>query len=87
MPERTFSGTPGIGRGSAGCRCIASAIAPKQSAARSSVLPEPAYAANAPASAGPIARARLNATAPSVTARASSARVTRSLTMALAGGR
>ena len=46
----------------------------KNSALASIALPEPSHAAIAPASAGPTARATLNATAPSATARDSSAR-------------
>ena len=59
---------------------LASSVASRRSSGRrrtrstTSALPEPTIAAIAPASAGPTARATLNATAPSATARDRSAR-------------
>ena len=76
--------------GSAGARCLsrrtATIIAPKHAALTRSALPVPMTAVSAPASAGPIARATLKATALSETACGSSSRATRSLTVAFWAG-
>ena len=86
MPEISVSGTPGSAPSWRFQPRTTTIIAMKNAALASSVLPEPIHATSAPASAGPTARATLNATAPSATARGSSARATRSLMLACCAG-
>ena len=62
-------------------------ISANAAALNSIAAPEPSAAAMAPASAGPIARATLYATAFSAIARGSSSRPTSSLTLADCAGR
>ena len=78
---------PGSARSRLRQRRMATIIGTNISALTSSALPEPITAAIAPASAGPMARATLNATAPSATARDRSARPTMSLIVADCAGR
>jgi hypothetical protein len=85
-PESTVSGTPGSLRSRGAQRRIAITIGTKQNALARSALPVPIHAAIAPASAGPTARATLNATEPSATARDRSARETSSLMLACCAG-
>jgi hypothetical protein len=85
MPENSVSGMPGV-TGERFQRRTAAIITTKPGALMSSALPVDSHAAIAPASAGPAARATLNATAPSATARGSSARPTRSLMLACCAG-
>ena len=85
-PENIFSGTPG--RASSRflhCRTAIS-IRLKKTALPSSAVPDPTHAASAPARAGPMARARFIATAPSATARGNSARDTKPLMLACCAG-
>ena len=86
-PEKTVSGKPGIAGVPAGNARSAATITVKRRAATMSALAELNHAAMKPANAGPIARARLNATAPSATAECNSARGTRSLMSACCAGR
>src|SRR6516225_6947477 len=67
-PEKIFSGTPGRAGSRFLQRRSAISIRPKNAALAIRALPVPNHAARAPASAGPMARARFIATAPSATA-------------------
>ena len=87
MPERSVSGIERTGRGGVFTRRSAKIITRKKTALARSALPEFKPATSAPASAGPTARATLNATAPSATARGTSMRATRSLMLADCAGR
>ena len=86
MPDSSVSGIPGIEGAALGHPRSAKIIHTKNEALASSALPEPSHAAIAPAKAGPTARATLNATAASATARGRSARGTRSFTSACCAG-
>ena len=87
MPESSVSGIARCGRPGLFQPRSATIMTTKNTALASSALPEPKPATIAPASAGPTARATLNATAPSATARDRSVRATRSLMLAYCAGR
>ena len=86
MPDSSVSGIPRAMRAGLFHPRTATIITMKNSALASNALPELSQATAAPASAGPTARATLNATAPSATARGTSTRATRSLMLACCAG-
>ena len=85
-PASKRSGMPGSASSRGFMRRTEYTMTPKKHALATSALPLPTHAVSAPASAGPSARETLKAIALSETACGSSARVTRSFTLACWAG-